>query len=126
MAVEERDKYSGYLTTGHSWNGISELNTRVPTVLILFLLGSFLFSVAYWYFMPSWPGVNSFSPGALGVDQQDQIEDKLAVETAKKAIWTEQLLSQPLNELADDEEIQKIVRNSGPSLFGDNCATSTA
>ena len=30
MAIEERDLASGYLTTGHEWNGIKELNTPVP------------------------------------------------------------------------------------------------
>ena len=33
MAVDHeprRDSLSGYLTTGHEWNGITELNTPVP------------------------------------------------------------------------------------------------
>lgn len=30
MSAEERDKHTGYLTTGHEWNGIKELNTPVP------------------------------------------------------------------------------------------------
>ena len=35
MAVEERDPQSGYLTTGHEWNGIKELNTPVPRLVYL-------------------------------------------------------------------------------------------
>ena len=30
MAVLERDPHTGYLTTGHEWNGIKELNTPGP------------------------------------------------------------------------------------------------
>ena len=30
---EERDSFSGYLTTGHEWNGIKELNSPVPRVV---------------------------------------------------------------------------------------------
>ena len=30
MAVDERDPYTGYMTTGHEWNGIKELNSPVP------------------------------------------------------------------------------------------------
>ena len=30
MSVRERDPLTGHQTTGHEWNGITELNTRVP------------------------------------------------------------------------------------------------
>ena len=30
MSVRERDPLTGHETTGHEWNGITELNTRVP------------------------------------------------------------------------------------------------
>ena len=32
----ERDPQSGYLTTGHEWNGIKELNTPVPRLVWFF------------------------------------------------------------------------------------------
>ena len=38
MAVEERDPLTGYLTTGHEWNGITELNTPVPRAVYFFLI----------------------------------------------------------------------------------------
>ena len=38
MAVEERDPHTGYLTTGHEWNGIKELNTPVPRAVYFFLI----------------------------------------------------------------------------------------
>ena len=42
MAVEERDNHTGYLTTGHEWNGIKELNTPVPRAVYFFLLIAFV------------------------------------------------------------------------------------
>ena len=30
MSTDERDPLTGHQTTGHEWNGITELNTRVP------------------------------------------------------------------------------------------------
>ena len=44
MAVEERDPHTGYLTTGHEWNGIKELNTPVPRLVYFFLIVTALFS----------------------------------------------------------------------------------
>ena len=57
MAVEQqdRDSYTGYLTTGHEWNGIKELNTPVPRPVYFFLAIAVLFSVGYWVLMPAWP-----------------------------------------------------------------------
>ena len=40
MAVEERDPHTGYLTTGHEWNGIKELNTPVPRPVYFFLIAT--------------------------------------------------------------------------------------
>lgn len=37
MSVKERDPHTGYLTTGHEWNGIKELNTPVPRPIYWFL-----------------------------------------------------------------------------------------
>ena len=38
MEVGERDPVTGRMTTGHEWNGIKELNTPVPRVVIFFLV----------------------------------------------------------------------------------------
>ena len=41
----ERDPKTGYLTTGHEWNGIKALNTPVPRLVSLFLAAAVLFSI---------------------------------------------------------------------------------
>ena len=66
MAIEERDAHSGYLTTGHEWNGIKELNTPVPRAVYFFLITTAIFSFVYWILMPSWPTGVSFTRGLLG------------------------------------------------------------
>jgi cytochrome c oxidase cbb3-type subunit 3 len=45
MSVEDRDPHTGYLTTGHEWNGITELNTPVPRVVYFFLIVTVAFSL---------------------------------------------------------------------------------
>ena len=55
MSVEERDGHSGYMTTGHEWNGIKELNTPVPRLVWLALIVTALFSFVYWVLMPAFP-----------------------------------------------------------------------
>lgn len=122
MSVEKRDKYTGYLTTGHEWNGITELNTRVPRFLLFCLAITLLFSVGYWYLMPAWPGKEDYTRGRLGVDQRAIVEQQLKLATAEQTLWSNRFLSTPINEVSADPEFQKIVDYSGPALYSDNCA----
>ena len=68
MAVVERDLHSGYMTTGHEWNGIKELNSPVPRAVYFFLIVTALFAVVYWVLMPAWPLGRSYTKGMLGID----------------------------------------------------------
>ena len=70
MAVEERDPHTGYLTTGHEWNGIKELNTPVPRLVYFFLIVTRLFAVGYWLLMPAWPLGSTYTKGLLGADDR--------------------------------------------------------
>jgi cytochrome c oxidase cbb3-type subunit 3 len=72
MAVDERDPYTGYMTTGHEWNGIKELNSPVPRPVYFFLIVTALFSVIYWALMPAWPLGVTYTKGLLGIDQRQR------------------------------------------------------
>ena len=76
MAVEERDPYTGYMTTGHEWNGIKELNTPVPRPVYFFLIVTALFAVVYWVLMPAWPLGVTYTKGLLGIDQRTTVSRK--------------------------------------------------
>ena len=78
MAVEERDPHSGYMTTGHEWNGIKELNTPVPRPVYFFLIVTALFAVVYWVLMPAWPLGVTYTKGLLGIDKRTTVNESLA------------------------------------------------
>jgi len=122
MALKERDEFSGQMTTGHEWNGIKELNTPVPRLLWAFLITMTAFAVLWTVLMPSWPGINSYFRGVLGVDQHQAVRQSLAEAEAERAAWTTRLAEEDFQTLAADESIMQVVRQSGPMLFGDNCA----
>ena len=123
MSLIERDKHSGYKTTGHEWNGIKELNTPVPRLVILFLIATFLFSVGYWYFMPSFPLVERYLPGKLGVDERQSLSEQITeAETLKKTSWTDRLEQTEFADILYDDELMAKVSTSGARLFEDNCA----
>lgn len=122
MSAEERDKHTGYLTTGHEWNGIKELNTPVPRAVYFFLLIAFIYSVGYWILMPAWPLGVSYTKGLLGLDQRNIVQDSLKQAALSRNVWTAQLETKSYQQIQADPALMNIVRKTGRTLFGDNCA----
>lgn len=122
MAVEERDPHTGYLTTGHEWNGIKELNTPVPRPVWFFLVATALFAVGYWILMPAWPTGVSYTKGILGIDQRTTLTESLTTAALGRSVWTKRIEGENFAQIQSDPELMKAVRETGPTLFNDNCA----
>jgi cytochrome c oxidase cbb3-type subunit 3 len=122
MAIGERDPHTGHMTTGHEWNGIKELNTPVPRAVFFFLVLTFAFSLVYWVLMPSFPVGRTYMKGALGIDQRGTVAQKLEAASAERAAWTAKIESEDFAAIAADPALMRIVRETGKTLFGDNCA----
>src|SRR5215470_5252566 len=94
MAVDhqgDRDGYTGYLTTGHEWNGIKELNTPVPRVVYFFLTAAVLFAIGYWILMPAWPLGTTYTKGLLGNDQRRIVAASLKEAAVDRSAWTKRI-----------------------------------
>lgn len=125
MAVDhkpDRDGLTGYLTTGHEWNGIKELNTPVPRAVYFFLSLAFLFSVGYWVLMPAWPLGVTYTKGLLGVDQRNVLAATLKEAASDRDAWTSKIASEDYAAIRSDAHLMTIVRETGHALFGNNCA----
>ena len=77
MHEGKRDLFTGRMTTGHEWNGIEELDTPVPRVVLVFLALAFLFSILCWLLYPTFPLVTTYTKGLLGIDQQQQVTEQV-------------------------------------------------
>jgi len=122
MAVTERDPHTGYLTTGHEWNGIKELNTPVPRAVYFFLIATALFSLGYWILFPAFPLGSTYTKGLLGVDQRATVNESLQRASLNRKGWTKQIETQDYQTIQADPALMAIVRQTGRTLFGDNCA----
>lgn len=121
MSVEERDKHSGYMTTGHEWNGIKELNTPVPRVVWFFLILTFAVSLVMWLLWPTWPGINTYTPGILGTDERASLHKELAEAGSFQTQWTDKILESDFDEALKNVDLMGFVNSSGQTLFADNC-----
>ncbi|MDB5595370.1 MAG: cbb3-type cytochrome oxidase, subunit CcoP [Hyphomicrobiales bacterium] len=122
MAVEERDPFTGYLTTGHEWNGIKELNTPVPRLVYFFLVVTAVFAVVYWVLMPAWPIGVTYTKGLLGIDQRTTVAESLKQAALERSVWTKRVETEGYADIQADPRLMDAVRQTGRALFGDNCA----
>jgi cytochrome c oxidase cbb3-type subunit 3 len=122
VELGERDPVTGRLTTGHEWNGIKELDTPVPRVVQFFLAATALFSLVYWILMPAFPLWSTYTKGLLGIDQRDLVTKQVKEADARRARWSDSIATMSFADIRNDAELMRIVRASGRTLFGDNCA----
>lgn len=121
MSVEERDPVSGYLTTGHDWNGIKELNSPVPRVVFFFIAVTHIYALVAWFLLPTWPLGQTFTKGLLGIDQKTAVESDLIAATAARADWTSKLALEDFDRIRTDPALMaRAMATAGP-LFGQNC-----
>ena len=122
MELGQRDPVTGRNTTGHEWNGIEELDTPVPRVVLFFLFATILFSIVYWVLMPAWPLGWSYTKGLLGFDDRAVVTKAVSDATAERAVWTDRVASADFATIQQDPELMRAVTQTGRTLFEDNCA----
>src|SRR6185312_2977055 len=97
----ERDPETGWMTTGHEWNGITELNTPVPKLVWFFLIVTALFSLGYWLLMPAFPLGSTFTKGLLGADDRAAVTASVKQAAAGRA-WAGQIAARSYAEIQAD------------------------
>ena len=122
MAEIERDDVTGRETTGHEWNGIKELDTPVPRGVLMFLIVTHIWAIAWWFLVPAWPLGTTYTKGLLGIDQRTTVEARVVEGQRERSAWMARLETEPYDVIMADEALMQTVRNTGRQLFGDNCA----
>jgi len=118
----ERDPHTGYLTTGHEWNGIKELNSPVPIAVYVFIAVTHLFALVYWVLMPTWPLLTTYTKGLLGRNDRVAVEKSVNQAQQNRASWTDKIATESYPSIQADARLMVKVRETGRTLFGDNCA----
>ena len=122
MDLGKRDPITGRLTTGHEWNGIEELDTPVPRVVLFFLAITTLFAVGYWIAMPSWPLGSTYTKGLLGIDQRDIVSKQVEAARLARSAWMDKIGAADYATIKADPVVMQHVRETGRTMFTDNCA----
>jgi cytochrome c oxidase cbb3-type subunit 3 len=118
----EVDAVTGTSTTGHSWDGIRELNTPLPRWWLWTFYATIVWSIGYWIVYPAWPLVSSYTRGALQWSSRAAVATDLQEFKAKRGPLVEKLAAASLHEIAADPQLDGFARAQGRFAFAENCA----
>ncbi len=126
MSEKHKDDVTGVETTGHSWDGIRELNNPLPKWWIYTFYASIVWCLAYWVVMPARPYLTNegwtYTKGLIGYEQREVVTGELAGVIESRAGAMQQIAEMPLREVAADPVLMELALAAGRAAFGDNCA----
>lgn len=123
---KEIDPHSGVETTGHSWDGITELNNPLPRWWLYIWYMTIIWAVVYMILMPALPalpGLGTNSKGLRGHSDRAEVALAMVDLNSQRQESSSALLVASLEEIETDRDLQQFALAMGESLFGDNCAT---
>lgn len=118
----ELDAVSGQTTTGHSWDGIKELNTPLPRWWLWTFYLTILWAIGYWIVYPAWPLIASNTKGLLGYSSRAEVAEDLRQLEARRDQQAAVLKTADLEQIRNDPTLLRLAAARGKAAFGDNCA----
>ncbi|WP_019954814.1 cytochrome-c oxidase, cbb3-type subunit III [Yoonia vestfoldensis] len=116
------DDVTGTDTTGHSWDGIKELNNPLPRWWLWTFYITIIWGIAYTVAYPAWPLVSSATSGLLGYSTRAEVAEDIArFEEANGEILA-QLASADLETLDQNPELMRFASSAGGAVFRNNCS----
>jgi cytochrome c oxidase cbb3-type subunit III len=116
------DEHSGVETTGHEWDGISELNKPLPRWWLYVFYVTIIWSIGYWVAYPAWPLVSGYTKGMLGYSQRVRLAGSLASAKAGQSKYNDAMVKASLEEIEADPNLLAFAIAGGRAAFANNCA----
>ncbi|MBT9386380.1 cytochrome-c oxidase, cbb3-type subunit III [Pseudooceanicola sp. CBS1P-1] len=119
MSDDLKEKHG---TTGHSWDGIEELNTPLPRWWLWTFYACIFWGICYSIAMPAWPLIKGATPGILGFSTRGEVAERIAeVESANAGI-NAQLAAADLTQIPNDPQLNGYAVSAGAAVFKTWCA----
>ena len=123
MSEEEKrlDEETGQYTTGHSYDGIEELNTPLPRWWLWTFYATIVFAIFYCIAYPAWPLLNRGTEGVLGWTSRGQLAEEMEKAQEQKAALLAKLRDTPIEQIAADPQLLSAAVAGGRAAFKVNC-----
>ena len=108
-------------TSGHSWDGIEELNTPLPRWWLYTFYLTIIFSIGYVIAYPAWPMLTRATPGLLGASTRADVAAEIKRFDEANAPIKAALVAADLTTVRADEALNSYAMKAGKAVFNTNC-----
>ncbi|MEL6119600.1 MAG: cytochrome-c oxidase, cbb3-type subunit III [Pseudomonadota bacterium] len=118
----QHDPVTGTETTGHDWDGITELNTPLPRWWLWTLYATIVWGIGYTIAYPAWPLVSSATQGLLGYSTRAEVAEDIERVNAQNSEISARLASADLSTLSRDDPAYQFGVSGGAAVFRAHCS----
>ena len=121
MARKPEKKAKVVETTGHEWDGITELNNPMPRWWLWTFYLTIIWGIGYVIAYPAWPLINGATPGLLKYSSRLAVAEDIAAVDASNAPLNDKIISLDLAAIAGDPEVGNYAISAGGAVFRTFC-----
>ncbi len=124
MSEEEKrlDEETGQYTTGHSYDGIEELNTPLPRWWLWTFYATIIWGVGYTIAYPAWPMISGATAGVLGYSTRANVAEDILEHEAKNAALVGELTSVDITAIDPASDLHRYGVARGGAVFRAQCS----
>lgn len=115
------DEVTGMETTGHTWDGIGELNTPLPRWWLWTFYATVLFSIGYTIAYPAWPLINTATTGVLGWSSRGELAKSMEAADAAQANRIAAIEATDVTDILADSDLRTFAIAGGSAAYKVNC-----
>ncbi|MGJ8546855.1 MAG: cytochrome-c oxidase, cbb3-type subunit III [Sulfitobacter sp.] len=116
------DQETGVETTGHSWDGIQELNNPLPRWWLWTLYLTIIWGIGYTVVYPAWPLITGATQGVAGWSTRAELAKSIAAHDGQNTELVTALLAADMTELPRDPELNRYAVARGGAVFRAQCS----
>ena len=109
-------------TTGHSWDGIEELNHPLPRWWLWTFYACIIWALVYSVFYPAWPLIKGATPGLLHWSTRGDVAKEIKRFADANGPMNAKLDATNMDQVAADPKLQQYAVNAGGAVFRTWCA----
>jgi len=122
MANKYIDEATGVETTGHVWDGVTELNNPMPKWWVTLFYATIVFGIGYTIFYPAWPLLTTATRGVLGYSTRAEVAQDIAAHAGMQSAWRDRIAAASVEEIRADPELFQFAMAAGAANFAVNCS----
>lgn len=116
------DPETGTVTTGHDWDGITELDTPLPRWWLWTFYATVVWGLGYTIAYPAWPMLTEATGGVLGYSSRAEVQTQIARQAEANADIAARLAAASFEEIAADPALYTFAEAGGAAVFRAQCS----